>query len=47
MKYKPVLQNKSYRLSKETITRLEKLKVKLKLSYEEVINVLIDELLTK
>lgn len=47
MKYKPVLNNKSYKLSKETITRLEKLKVKLKLSYDNLINVLIDELINK
>lgn len=47
MKYKSVLNNKSYKLSKETITRLEKLKVKLKLSYDNLINVLIDELINK
>jgi hypothetical protein len=36
MKYKPVLKNKSYKISDYNIKWLEKLKVNLNLSYDEL-----------
>jgi hypothetical protein len=36
MKYKPVLKNKSYKISDYNIKWLEKLKVNLHLSYDEL-----------